>query len=54
MREEEESGLGEELDQIYQTMLGASRHGQRDGKDRELERLCRLVMDLELEARGWR
>ena len=53
VREEEESGLGEELDQTYQTMLGASRHGQRDGKNRELERLCRLVMDLELEARGW-
>ena len=35
-------------------MSGASGHGQRDSRDRELERLRRMVMDLELEARGWR
>ena len=40
------------LDQTYRTMLGASKHGQCDGRDQELERLRRLVRDLELEARG--
>ena len=52
LRGEEESGLGEGSNQTHQTMLGASRLGQRDDRDRELERLRRLVMDLELEARG--
>ena len=33
-------------------MSGASKHGQRDGRDQELERLRKLVRDLELEARG--
>ena len=40
------------LDQTYRTMLGASEHGQCDGRDQELEQLRRLVRDLELEARG--
>ena len=53
-RREEESGLGEGLDQTHRTMLGASGHRQRDERDQELEQLCRLVKDLELEARGWR
>ncbi|XP_030939954.1 uncharacterized protein LOC115964859 [Quercus lobata] len=53
-RREEESCLGEGLDQTQRTMLGASGHGQCDERDQELERLCRLVRDLELEARGWR
>ena len=37
-------------------MLGDSRHERYDKRDEELERLCRLVRDLELEARGrrWR
>ena len=52
LRGEEESGLGEGSNQTHRTMLGASRHGQRDGRDRELEWLRRLVRDLELEARG--
>ena len=54
VRGEEEFGLGKGSDQTHRTMSSTSRHGQRDGKDRELERLCRLVMDLKLEARGWR
>ena len=52
LRGEEESGLGKGSDQIHRMMSGISRHGQRDDRDRELERLRRLVMDLELEARG--
>ena len=51
---EEESGLGEGLDQTHRTISGASGHGQFDEKDLELERLCRLVRDLELEARDKR
>ena len=54
MRGEEEFGLGEGSDQTYRTMSSALGHRQRDGRDRELERLSRLVMDLELEARGRR
>ena len=53
-RGEEESGLGKGSDQTHRTMLGASEHGQLDGRDQELERLRRLVKDLELEARGRR
>ena len=53
VREEKEFGLGEGSDQTLRTMSGTSGHGQRDGRDQELERLCRLVRDLELEARGW-
>ena len=52
VRGEEESSLGEGSDQTHRTMLRASGHGQRDGRDRELEWLCRLVMDLKLEAGG--
>ena len=52
-RREEESGLKEGSDQTHRTMSGASRHGQFDERDQELERLRRLVRDLELEARGW-
>ena len=33
-------------------ILEASGHGQLDERDEELERLHRLVIDLELEARG--
>ena len=54
VRGEEESGLGEGLDQTHRTMSGASEHGQCDGRDRELERLRKLVRDLELEVRGQR
>ena len=53
-RGEEESGLGEGLDQTCRTVSGVSGHRQYDDRDRELERLRRLVMDLELEARGRR
>ena len=53
-RGEEESGLGKGSDQTHRTMLGASEHGQLDGRDQELERLRRLVRNLELEARGRR
>ena len=35
-------------------MSGASEHEQFDERDKELKRLCRLVRDLELEAKGRR
>ena len=54
LRGEEESGLGEGSDQTRRTVSGFSGHRQYDDRDRELERLHRLVMDLELEARGRR
>jgi len=54
LRGEEESGLGEGSNQTHQTMSGSSRHEQRDDRDQELDRLRKLVMDLELEARGRR
>ena len=53
-RGEERSGLGEGSDQTRRTVSGVSAHRQYDDRDRELERLRRLVMDLELEARGRR
>ena len=46
MQREEESGLGEELDQTHQTMSDALGHEQCDGRDLELERLRRPTMDL--------
>jgi len=51
-QEEEHSGLGEGSYQTHQTISGASRRGSFDEKDEELERFCRLVRDLKLEARG--
>ena len=51
-QEEEYSGLGEGSYQTNRTISGASGHGQLDERDEELERLHRLVIDLELEARG--
>ena len=51
-QEEEESSLGEGSDQTHRTMLGASGHGQFDERNQELERLRKLVRDLELEAKG--
>ena len=54
LRGEEEFGLGEGSEQTRWTMSGASGHGERDDRDGELERLRRLVVDLELEARGRR
>ena len=51
-RGEERSGLGEGSAQTHRTVSGVSAHRQYDDRDRELERLRRLVMDLELEARG--
>ena len=51
-REEEESGLGEGSYQTHRTMSGASGHEQFDERDQELERLRKLVRDLEFEARG--
>ena len=51
---EEEFGLGKGSDQAHQTMSDASGHEQPDERDQELERLRRLIRDLELEARGWR
>ena len=37
---------------MHRTISGASGHRQFNKKDEELERLHRLVRDLELEVRG--
>ena len=52
-RRGDKSGLREGSDQTYRIMSGASRRGQLDERDQELEWLRRLVRDLKLEARGW-
>ena len=59
--EEGQSGLGEGSFQTYRTMSGTSgcnRFNKRDEeleqRDKELERLHRLVRDLELQPRGRR
>nr|XP_023886036.1 uncharacterized protein LOC111998166 [Quercus suber] len=51
---EERSGLGEGSYQTGRTASHASWHRQPDARDEELERLRRLVRDLELEARNER
>ena len=51
-QEEEWSGLWDRSYQTHRTISEASGHGQLDERDEELERLRRLVRDLELEARG--
>ena len=51
-REEEQSGLGEGSYQTHRTISSASRHKKFDERDEELERLRRLVRDLELKVRG--
>ena len=51
-QEEERSGLEEGSYQTHWTMSGVSRHGKFDERDEELERLRKMVRDLELEARG--
>ena len=51
-REEEQSGLVKGLYQTHWTISGASERRRFDEKYEELERLHRLVRDLELEARG--
>ena len=53
-QEEGQFGLREGSFQTYWTMSGASGHDCFDRKDEELERLHRLVRDLELEAGGRR
>ena len=53
-QEEEHSGLGKWSFQTHRIMLGVSGHECFDMRDEELERLCRLVRDLELEVRGRR
>ena len=60
-QEEGQSGLGEGLFQTYWTMSGAlgrnnfnKRDKELERRDEEMEHLCRLVRDLELEARGRR
>ena len=50
----EESSLGKGSNQTHRTMSSASRHGQHNERDQEMEWLGKLVRDLELEARGWR
>jgi len=51
-QEEEQSGFGKGSYQMHRTISGASGHRQFDERDKELERLRKLVRDLELEARG--
>ena len=51
-REEEQSGLGEGSYQTHRIISSASGHGQFNERDQELERMRRLVRDLELETRG--
>ena len=51
---EEQSDLGEGSFQIHRTVSGTSRHEHFDRRDEELERLRRLVKDLELKAKGRR
>ena len=53
-QEDEQSGLGERSNQTRWIVSGASEHERFDERDEELECLCRLVRDLELEARGRR
>ena len=48
---EGQSGLGEGSYQTQYMMLGAAGHERFDERNEELERLCRRVRDLELEAR---
>ena len=51
-QEKEQSSLGEGLFQTHWALSGALGRESFDRRDEELERLCRLVRDLELEARG--
>ena len=51
-QEEDHSGPGEGSLHTYRSMSNASRHERFDRRNEELERLRRLVRDLELEARG--
>ena len=51
-QEEGQSSLEEGLFQTYRTMYHALGCNHFDKRDEELERLHRLVRDLELEARG--
>ena len=53
-REEEQSSLGEGSYQTHRKMSRSLGHEQFNERDGELERLRRLVRDLELEARGRR
>ena len=51
-QEEEQSSLGEGSYQTHRIISGASGHGRFNERDEELERLYRLVRDLEFKARG--
>ncbi|KAL0007742.1 hypothetical protein SO802_009244 [Lithocarpus litseifolius] len=51
-RVEEQFGKGEGSRRTHQTVSGATEHKQFDERDEELERLRRLVRNLELEAEG--
>ena len=53
-QQEEQSGLREGSYQTLRTISGATGHGQFEERDQEVEWLCRLVRDLELEARDRR
>ena len=51
-QKEEQSGHREGSYQTYRTILGVLQHGKFDERDEEMERLRRLVRDLELEVKG--
>ena len=53
-QEEEQSGLGKGSYQTLQTISGATEHERHEERDREIERLRRLVRDFKLEARNRR
>ena len=50
-REEEQSGLREGSYQTLQTVSSAMEHEWHEERDREIERLRKLVRDFKLEAR---
>ena len=53
-REEEQSGLREGSYQTLQTVSGTTKHEQHEERDREIEWLCKLMRDCELEVRNRR
>ena len=53
-RGREHCGSKEGSSQTYRSMSDIPEHEHHDRRDQELERLCRMVRDLELEVRGRR
>lgn len=51
-RDGEQSSSGEGSSRTYQIVSGISEHEHRDRRDQEIERLRRMVRNLEIEVRG--